>query len=82
MCKSKNERVCGSLLADDDVFSRHSAMWNMLLCLLSDEIQCACLSSKIQQTMHFLNQQSHTLPAETSKAQMLAATSYEWKLFK
>lgn len=33
-----------SLLADDDVFSRHRASWNLLSCLDGDEVQGVCLS--------------------------------------
>lgn len=54
--------MCDYVLAYD-VFSRHSAVWNLLWCLDGDEVISVCLSRKIQQTLHFLNQQSHTLPA-------------------
>lgn len=72
--------VCFSLLADDDVFYLHRAVGNLLCCLYGDEVQCVYLSWQIQQTLHFLNQQSSALPAERTELnwiQLLSATCYK-----
>lgn len=58
-CVCVCETVCGFLLVDD-VFSHHSATWNLLSCLHSDEIQCL-LVMRDTATSH-----SHSLPSYDS----------------
>ncbi len=74
ICMSKTEGVCRSMLVDDDAFSHHQHAWNLLSCLNSDESQNVHLSWRIQQTLHFQNQQSHSLPAARTEVQLLSAT--------